>query len=216
MGERAWVVSVLGPKVEPTEAFSGWLEDLRQQEDQPTAVQPAEQPKALPPEVPPPAALVSTGTLKRKRYFKHLSRYPREAGLEMAARIKELIETHRSNGETLPLSALKRSLHADRHSQAWREAIGRLVVHRIAKVADGEITLRPSEFELPDPYGRPKPNRPKRNRPQSDWLRENRAKMDAGQHSDFFEDWSDEDEEDDDLAAEKAWWGQLDEKGEED
>jgi hypothetical protein len=92
----------------------------------------------------------------------------------------------------MTVSALKRSLHADRHPEAWKEAIGRLIVHRIARVADGQITLRPSEFELPDPYGRPRLERRKRNRGQSEWFEKNRAKMDDGQHADFDEDWGDD------------------------
>lgn len=212
--ERIGVLAVTSDFVEPTAAFSSWIVELRRREDLGVAVQPAGQSPVVPQTAPEDNVPVSVGTVKRKRYFKRLNRYPREAALEMAARIKEKIEA--TGRRTMTLSALKRSLHAHRHPEAWKEAIGRLVVHRIAKVADGNITLKWSEFELPDPYGRPKPKRRKRNRGQSDWFRENREKMDAGQHSDFEEDWEDENKDgEDDLTAEKAWWRQLDEKDQE-
>ncbi len=209
MERKGVVVFAPGFRVEPTEAFRVWLDELRQRDDQTNVRQPAEQPKAVLLEAPPQAAPASTLTVKRKRYFAHLSRDPYEARLEMAARIKETMEA--MNRRTMTVSALKRTLHADRHPEAWKEAIERLVVHRIAKIADGNITLKWSKFELPSPYGRPKPKRRRRNRGQSEWYQMNRTKMNDGQHSDFDEDWEDEDQDDeDDLAAEQAFWRQLD------
>ena len=129
--------------------------------------------------------------------------------MEMAARIKELIEANVANGGTMRLSALKRSLHANRHPDAWKEALRRLVVHRVAKVAKGNITLTRSGNDLfPDPYGRPTPKRRKRNRGQSEWFQKNRTKMDEGQHSGFGEGENDEG----DSAAAEAFWRQLDAK----
>ncbi len=209
--ERRKLVTTTLSGVEPTVAFGPWLAELRRREDQPEAVKPATLPPAVPQTAPQDEAPVSATTVKRKRYFAHLSRDRYQSAMEMAARIKELIQAKRSNNGTMRLSALKRSLHADRHPEVWKEAIRRLVVHRIAKVANGEITLKPTEFDLPDPYGRPKPKRRRRNRGQSEWYQMNRTKMDDGQHSNFDEDWEDEDQNDeDDLAAEQAFWRQLD------
>ena len=207
--EEEGLITVTGWRVvEPTEAFHVWFADFRQRRDQTSVRQPVEPPKADPPKARPQKPPVSTRTVTRKRYFAHLSADRYQAGMEMAARIKETIEA--MGRRTMTLSALKRSLHANRHPAAWKEAIRRLVVHRIATVADGNITLKWSEFELPNPYGRLKPKRHERNRGQSEWFEKNRAKMDDGQHSDFDEDWSGED----DSAAAEAFWRQLDKKDE--
>lgn len=193
--ERRGVVRTTLSGVHPTAAFPSWLAELRRKEDHPELACSAEgrtvaglAAKAVPAEAPAPKC-----ARVRKPYFPHLSRDRRQAGREIAARIKELLES-RATG-SLRLAALKRALHADRHPEAWQNAIELLRLHRIASVDDGSITHTWSGNDtLPDPYEPEKKTKRRKRGIQTEWFVHNRPKMDAGQHSEFGDDWEDDDE----------------------
>ena len=128
----------------------------------------------------------------RKPYFSRFSTDRRQAGLEMAARIVDHLG--RGNKNTMPLSDLKRALHAHRHPEKFRDAVSQLVRYGMATVRDGWLTLRAAEgIALPQVYRRLAELKHQRKRGRTEWFEENRSKMDLGQHSNFGEDWGDED-----------------------
>jgi hypothetical protein len=124
-------------------------------------------------------------------YFRRLSSGHHEAGLQMAARIKDVVEQH---GGSMRLSAVKRAVHAYRHQEAWKEGMHRVVLHRIAAISKGKIDLTWSDtIDLPDPYAKPSTAKRRRPRQPTKWFEQNRPKMDRGQHLDFDQDWDEED-----------------------
>lgn len=122
----------------------------------------------------------------RRKYFSRLSRNPRQAGLDMAARIIFQIERYGECG-SMRVRELRRSLHADRHQAAWVAALRILAQRKQARFDIRSITLHLAiDNRLPDPHSaKPKRKWPKRKRPRTDWFERNRHKMDEGQHFDF-------------------------------
>jgi hypothetical protein len=162
---------------------------------------PTVQPEAAP--IPAPQARTRT----RKLQFPTLSRDPRLAALEMAARIKHQIENLGDDG-SMGVSVLKRSLHAYRHSAAWEAAIHLLVATKQATVANRSLTLLPTvKDNLPDPYNPKgkKAKRPRRKRTPTAWFETNRQKMDLGQHDRFHLDLT-ENEDAVEPWSEGAYW----------
>ena len=92
--ERIGVLSVTGYRVEPTAAFGLWLAELRRREDQPQAVPPPNTPTSdgSPERADKVKSPAPKPTRLRKRYFRRLSSDRHEAGLEMAARIRDLLD----------------------------------------------------------------------------------------------------------------------------
>jgi hypothetical protein len=184
-----------GFAIEPTAAFPDWLADFRLRENQSKA---AYLPDPTVDESVPEAAAAEAPATKqarvRKPYFPHLSRDRREAGRQMAARIRDLIEQN-TRGR-VRLADVKRSLHGNRHREAWEEGLRLLKLHRIATIEDGVISPTWSGSDvLPDPYRLPEKATRRKQRVQSEWFLRNRRLMDEGQHSGFDnEDSEDEDE----------------------
>ena len=201
--EREGAVRVTLCGVEPTPAFASWFEELKRREDQPGPAYPTElqmvvgsTPEADPAKVAPPAK-----ASVRKRYFPHLSKDRREAGQQMAARIKDFIDQS-ANG-SVRLADVKRALHGYRHPEAWEEGLRLLRLHRNATVVDGIISPTWSGSDvLPDPYKPSGGTKRRKHRVQSKWFLRNRPLMDQGQHSGFEEDR--DDDSDGDEAQEEA------------
>jgi hypothetical protein len=193
--KREDVVLERGFGVEPTPAFAVWFENLKLREAQAEQAYRTEQtmPASSKNAAVAATVVVPTQPSGRKQYFPHLSRDRRQAGRQMAARIRDQIEQD-SRGR-VRLSAVKRALHGYRHQDAWNEALRLLTVHRIAKIADGYITRTWSGNDtLPDPYQPERPTKHRKGR-VSEWFLKNRAKMDMGQHADFGDDWEDQEED---------------------
>lgn len=152
-----------------------------------------------------PAPEIRTRT--RKPQFPALSRDPRKAALEMAARIKSQVQHYGDDGR-MTISSLRRSLHAYRHVAAWEAAVDLLVGSEQATVADCMVTLLPTiEDRLPDPY-QPDGEKTKKRRGKrraSTWFKLNRHKMDLGQHERFHLDLT-ENEDAVEPWSEGAYW----------
>jgi hypothetical protein len=162
---------------------------------------PTVQPEAAPVPAPEPR------TRTRKPQFPSLSRDPRQAAREMAARIKSQVQHYGEDGR-MSVSGLRRSLHAYRHIATWNSAIDLLVGSKQAIVANRSLTLLPTiEDRLPDPYqpdGK-KTKKLRRKRKPSRWFEMNRHKMDLGQHERFHLDLT-ENEDAVEPWSEGAYW----------
>jgi hypothetical protein len=127
----------------------------------------------------------------RRSRFARLSADPKRSLMQLAARIKFLLQFYSDDGQSLRIRQIKRGLHADRYAAKFDDAIAlleqrkQIVIRRVSSRSRPVFVVilkQNCKTRLPDPFTSSRKKKRKQKRPPSDWFMARRHLMDAGIH----------------------------------